>query len=124
MENTYGNIVILDILALVLSPFIIINSVIIAYYSLKYITCKTFKTGYDWIAWILFFVGIAWATIFSYIFYKDIIGEPVFLHNSFGALYIRPIILFNTVALAVSQKLRYNKLIIYGGTKWDKKLRK
>ena len=106
-----GNgIVFYDFIATGLSFAIVINFLVATFYGIKFIAKKDFNFVENKFLYCLkTFVSFLWACAFAYIIIKCISGEPVIQHNSFGAIFLRPLVLLTSVGTAISQRIRYER---------------
>ena len=96
-----------DLIAIIWSLLIISNFSVSAYYGIRMIIIKG-QNRFGWCPEMLVtYASILWLGLFIYILFGTI-GESKIIHsNSFGAVFIRPLILVSAVIEAVLQKRRY-----------------
>lgn len=103
-------------IALLQSGIIIFHFLASAYYGIRMIIIKT-ENRYGWCPEMLVtFESILWFGLFGYIFISTITGNSLIDNTSFGAVFIRPLILITSVITATLQKRRYirayNKFVV------------
>ena len=96
-----------DAIAILLSLLIIFHHCISVYYGVKMIILKG-KNKFGWCPEMLStYTSILWLILFVYILVGTLGNNKIILSNSFGAVFIRPLILVSSVVEAVIQKRRY-----------------
>lgn len=96
-----------DILGLILSIAIVLFFTVAFWYNCKYLILSKTKGKYDSIFLVITTVSLIWIILFSYIIVQTFNGIYVIDNSSFGAIFIRPIILMTSVGTAISSKIRY-----------------
>ena len=96
-----------DSIAVILSFIIIFHFIMSSYYGIKMILLKN-KNKFGWCPEMLVtYESIAWVGLFSYILYNTFNNNPLIDNSSFGAVFIRPMILVTSIITAILQKRRY-----------------
>ena len=99
-------------IATLLSILIIFHFLLSLYYGTRMIIIK--KTNrFGWCPEMLVtYNSILWIFLFIYVLYSDLNGNPVVDNSSFGAVFIRPVILITSVITAILQRRRYKKAYV------------
>lgn len=106
-----NGIVFYDFIATGLSFAIVINFLASTFYGIKFIIKKDFNfVENKFLYWLKTIISFLWACTFIYIIIRCVLGNPVLQHNSFGAIFLRPLVLLTSVGTAISQKARYENL--------------
>ena len=96
-----------DVIAVVFSFLIILHFSISSYYGIKMIILKG-KNKFGWCPEMLVtYESIVWVILFCYILYNTFNNNVLIDNKSFGAVFIRPVILLSGVKTAILQKRRY-----------------
>ena len=107
-----NSIIFYDFIATGMSFAIIINFLASTFYGIKFIANKNFVYFENkFLYWLKTAVSFLWACAFIYIVIKCLLGQPIFDHKSFGAIFLRPLVLLTSVGAAISQKIRYERTI-------------
>ena len=107
-----------------LSLCIILNFIAALFFGLKLLFQKDFEIKKYALILARVIVSFIWMCIFIYIFIMECLGRPVFKCDSFGALYIRPVILLTAVEIAIAQKICWEQYRKTGGYKCQKNIRR
>ena len=109
--DTYGfyitNNNIYDFIAIILSVFIIFHFTLSVYYGIKTIILKT-QNRFGWCPEMLVtYNSILWLILFLYVLIGSLKGSSLIDNASFGAVFIRPLILTTSIITSILQKRRY-----------------
>ena len=80
---------------------------------------KAIWTEYSWIKLALSFCCFVFVSIYTYVFVRFLLNNPV-NNDIFGILLVRTAICWMGIALFFASRARYNTLI-HGGEKWIRK---
>lgn len=96
-----------EILSFVLASGIIIYFSLASFYGIRYFLITRLKKKYDWIFMMCTVISILWVLMFLYINFESVLGRPPVVYESFGALFIRPLILLTGVGTAILLRIKY-----------------
>jgi len=120
MENILVADIYFNFFSVFLSVSIVLNSIASLYFGTRLLFLKNFETRNCTLIIMKIIVSFFWMCIFSYIFIMECLGKPIFEFNSFGAVYIRPVILLSIVNTAIAQRICWKQNKILGGSKCQK----
>ena len=96
-----------DIASLILAICIVAFSSMTVFYGVNYLIITKLKKRFDWIVAMQIAIHLAWVIIFGYITYQTIVDIPPLVAGTFGAIFIRPVILLSSVAASIWMHIRY-----------------
>lgn len=96
-----------EIFSFVLASGIIVYFGLAFYFGIKYFMLTKLKKKYDWIFMMCTVISLCWVLMFSYINIESLFGRPPVVYESFGALFIRPLILLTGVGTAILLRIKY-----------------
>ena len=100
-----------DIIAIILSFLIVSHFSISSYYGIKMIILKG-KNKFGWCPEMLVtYESILWVILFCYVICNTFRNNILIDNKSFGAVFIRPVILLSGVKTAILQKRRYLAIV-------------
>ncbi|GEM_PF-3681664 len=96
-----------NVVTFILAVLIVFFSATIVRFGIGYLLITKMKREFDWIVALQTFVGFAWVIIFGYIAEESVFNYTPIQQFSFGSLFIRPVILLSSAAVAIWMYIRY-----------------
>lgn len=108
-----------EIVTVSLAGLIVITFMRTVYYAVKYLIITKAKKDSDWLIIMQGIISLWWVVIFGYITEESIFSQTPIAHDSFGSLFIRPMLLLSSSVVSIWMYIRYKFVETKGGDKWN-----